>query len=37
MRAQGKNFVDGKNELYPIPQQQIDLSGKRLTQNPNYN
>ncbi|ANH83404.1 hypothetical protein A8C56_22625 [Niabella ginsenosidivorans] len=36
LRAQGKNFVDGKNEVFPIPQAQIDLSGKRLTQNPNY-
>lgn len=36
MRAQGKAFVDGKNELYPIPQTQIDLSGKRLAQNPKY-
>ena len=33
-------FVKGKNEYYPIPQRQIDLStinGKpTLTQNPNY-
>ena len=36
MRAHGKAFVDNKHELYPIPQAQIDLSGKRLTQNPNY-
>ena len=36
MRAQGKSFVDGKNELFPIPQAQIDLSGNRLKQNPNY-
>ncbi len=36
MRAHGKNFVDNKNELYPIPQAQIDLSGGRLVQNPNY-
>jgi len=36
LRAQGKAFVDGKNELYPIPQVQRDLSGGRLTQNPGY-
>jgi starch-binding outer membrane protein, SusD/RagB family len=36
MRAHGKAFVDGKNELFPIPQAQRDLSGGRLTQNPNY-
>jgi tetratricopeptide (TPR) repeat protein len=34
--AQGKNFVKGKNELFPIPQPQIDLSGGVLTQNPGY-
>ena len=34
--AQGKTFVKGKNELFPIPQPQIDLSGKRLMQNPMY-
>ncbi len=36
MRAHGKPFVDGKHELYPIPQAQRDLSGGRLTQNPLY-
>ena len=36
MRAHGKNFVDGKHELFPIPQEQILLSGGRLKQNPNY-
>lgn len=36
LRAQGKQFVDGKNELFPIPQKQIDLSGGKLTQNPGY-
>ncbi|HEX7846025.1 MAG TPA: RagB/SusD family nutrient uptake outer membrane protein, partial [Chitinophagaceae bacterium] len=35
MRAHGKNFVDNKHEVFPIPQAQIDLSGGRLTQN-NY-
>ena len=36
LRAHGKPFVDGKHELFPIPQAQRDLSGGRLTQNPNY-
>ncbi|QJX48888.1 RagB/SusD family nutrient uptake outer membrane protein [Hymenobacter taeanensis] len=34
--AQGKTFTKGKNELFPIPQEQIDLSGGQLTQNPGY-
>lgn len=35
--AHGKiNFTAGKHELFPIPQQQRDLSGGRLTQNPGY-
>ncbi|MGY2132080.1 RagB/SusD family nutrient uptake outer membrane protein [Hymenobacter sp. HD11105] len=34
--AQGKTFVKGKHELFPIPQAQIDLSGGQLTQNPGY-
>lgn len=34
--AQGKTFVKGKNEIFPIPQAQIDLSAKALTQNPGY-
>lgn len=37
MRAHGKNFEDDKNELFPIPQDQILLSNNRLTQNPGYN
>jgi starch-binding outer membrane protein, SusD/RagB family len=36
LRAHGKPFVDGKHELFPIPQAQRDLSGGRLAQNPNY-
>ena len=36
LRAHGKPFVDGKHEVFPIPQAQRDLSGGRLTQNPNY-
>ena len=27
-------FVAGKNELFPIPQEEVEVSG--LTQNPNY-
>ncbi|WP_303312616.1 RagB/SusD family nutrient uptake outer membrane protein [Hymenobacter sp. BT730] len=34
--AQGKTFVKGKHELFPIPSTQIDLSGGQLTQNPGY-
>ncbi len=29
-------FVQGKNELLPIPQNEIDISRGALTQNPNY-
>jgi starch-binding outer membrane protein, SusD/RagB family len=36
LQAHGKPFVAGKHELFPIPQAQRDLSGGRLTQNPNY-
>ncbi len=36
LRAHGKSFADNKNEVFPIPQVQIDLSGGRLTQNPGY-
>ena len=36
LRANGKPFVDGKNEVFPIPQAQIVLSGNRLTQNNGY-
>jgi len=36
MLAQGKPFVTGKHELFPIPQIQRDLSGGALSQNPNY-
>jgi len=31
-----RGFVAGKNEVMPIPQTQIQLSGGLLTQNPNY-
>jgi hypothetical protein len=36
LRAHGKNFVDGKNEIFPIPQKEIDASLGRYTQNPGY-
>ncbi len=36
LRAHGKAFVDGKHELFPIPQAEIDLSNGKLTQNPGY-
>ena len=36
LRALGKPFVDGKHEIFPIPQTQIDLSNGKLKQNPNY-
>ncbi len=36
LRALGKGFVDGKNEVFPIPQAEIDLSGGKLLQNPKY-
>ncbi len=36
LRAHGKPFIDGKHELFPVPQPQRDLSGGRLTQNPGY-
>ncbi len=34
--AEGHNFVAGKNEVWPIPQSEIDLSQGKLIQNPNY-
>ena len=33
---QGKTFTKGKNEIFPIPQQQIDFEHGALVQNPNY-
>jgi hypothetical protein len=36
MRAAGKNFTDNKNEVFPIPQQIIDLSNGRMKQNNGY-
>lgn len=37
LRALGKNYVDGKHNLFPIPQKEIDLSNGELIQNPGYN
>ena len=31
-----KGFKAGKNEVWPIPQNEIDLSAGVLTQNPGY-
>lgn len=36
MQASGKAFVAGKHELFPIPQEEIDLSNGLLNQNPMY-
>lgn len=36
LRAAGKNFIENVHEIFPIPQNQIDLSGGKLTQNPGY-
>lgn len=36
MALDGKTFIVGKHELFPIPEEQITASGGRLTQNPGY-
>ncbi|WP_445956703.1 RagB/SusD family nutrient uptake outer membrane protein [Yeosuana sp.] len=36
LRALGKPFVDGKHEVFPIPNEQIIKSGGLLEQNPGY-
>lgn len=36
MQALGKVFVEGKHELFPIPQGEVDLSEGALMQNPGY-
>ncbi len=36
MQALGKDFVEGKHELLPIPTNEIDLSNGALEQNPNW-
>lgn len=32
----GAKFTAGKNEIYPVPQSQIDIEGGKLKQNPGY-
>lgn len=36
MAANGKTFIPGTHEVFPIPQQQITASSNRLQQNPGY-
>ena len=36
LRALGKPYVDGKNNVFPIPQIEINLSNGKLFQNPGY-
>ncbi|AZQ42840.1 RagB/SusD family nutrient uptake outer membrane protein [Nonlabens ponticola] len=36
LNSKGIRFIAGKHEVFPIPQEQIDLSGGALVQNPNY-
>ncbi len=36
MAADGKTFIVGTHELFPIPQNQIVTSGGKLAQNPGY-
>jgi hypothetical protein len=36
MALDGKTFIPGKHELFPIPSDQIIASGGRLMQNPGY-
>jgi hypothetical protein len=36
LRAHGKPYVDGKHDLFPIPQHEIDLSNGKLIQNLGY-
>lgn len=36
MQGVGKAFVQGKHELFPIPQTEIDLSAGNIKQNPGY-
>jgi hypothetical protein len=36
MAQDGKTFISGKHEVFPIPIDQIIQSGGRLIQNPNY-
>ncbi|WP_209404929.1 RagB/SusD family nutrient uptake outer membrane protein [Pseudozobellia sp. WGM2] len=34
--SKGAGFTDGVNEIFPIPQSEIDISGGTLQQNPGY-
>ncbi|MER3374970.1 MAG: RagB/SusD family nutrient uptake outer membrane protein [Allomuricauda sp.] len=34
--AKGAGFRDGVNEIFPVPQTEIDLSDGKITQNPGY-
>jgi len=36
MHKRGQYFVEGVNEIFPIPQTEIDLSNGVITQNPGY-
>jgi len=36
MKAVGKDFIEGKHELMPVPATEIDLSGGLIQQNPGY-
>jgi len=36
LRAHGKVFVDGKHELFPIPQREVAASEFKYAQNPGY-
>jgi len=36
LNAHGKPYTSPKHDLFPIPQNQINLSGGRLVQNPGY-
>ena len=35
-RTKGRYFVEGVNEIFPIPQVEIDLSSGIVLQNPGY-
>ena len=37
LNALGKHFTKGKNEVFPVPQVEIDASEGKITQNPGYN
>ena len=35
-QLRGINFIEGVNEIFPIPQNEIDISNGVVTQNPGY-